>query len=361
MNAVTALFLGLCAVVFSQQDSISATESGSDSYDVDWDSDDTNSGSDTSYSGIVIRVFQENAESPTIALGTSLDDLENIYCLKFLGFYESEDYNTTVSEDASFSVVTGSEISLDDAQCDVQDVTDETFKIYCMNVNGGYLSLTFQFTRDEEGDYGLEYTVILGDYQWTSQDSAAKLVMVQSVMECSEALSSNSTSTDTNDATTRRLLQDVTEEPDSEEDTDDDVEDTDDDTDNSESEEDDEEGSNSAESNSAEESAGVSSDDSREFDEGNVRFVLNGQAFDQCDVTTNGESDTAVASKLVYQTEAKELHIVFDHFNCDLYQDPRFLIDESKVTGEETQDDSGVVMVNGVMAVLMGCVAAWAL
>merc|ERR1712154_143110 len=112
--------------------------------------------------------------------------------------------------------------------------------------------------------------------------------------------------------------------------------------------------------NSADESAGISSDDSGEFDDGNVHFVLNGQAYDQCDVATNGDAQTTVASKLVYQTTAQELHIVFDHFNCDLYQDPRFLIDERKVTGEDEEQEggSGVVMVNGVVAVLMGFVAA---
>merc|ERR1712013_584033 len=214
---------------------------------------------------------------------------------------------------------------------------------------GGYLSLTFEFTQDTDGDYGLEYTVILGDYVWTSQDSAAKLVMVQSVMECSEALSSNSTetNTDTNgEDTLRRLLQSPTEEA---EDSEDDGEDTDEDNeDEGDSEDDDEDGSGSqseegSNSDSADESAGISSDDSGEFDEGNARFVLSGQAF--------------------YQSAEQELHIVFDHFNCDLYQDPRFVIDESKVLGEEDggddSDNSGVERVQGVMALFVGCVMAW--
>merc|ERR1712154_210434 len=127
-----------------------------------------------------------------------------------------------------------------------------------------------------------------------------------------------------------------------------------------------EDSTDSGDSEDSSESAGISSDDSGEFDEGNARFVLSGQAFDQCDVETNGVSETMINSKLVYQTgvaqsvATPELHIVFDHFNCDLFQDPRFLIDESKVIGEdeEQEGDSGVVMVNGVVAVLMGFVAA---
>merc|ERR1712204_110917 len=126
------------------------------------------------------------------------------------------------------------------------------------------------------------------------------------------------------------------------------------------SEDDSADGSNS---DSADESAGISSDDSGEFDEGNARFVLSGQAFDQCDVAVNDETDTAVASKLVYQSAEQELHIVFDHFNCDLYQDPRFVIDESKVLGEEDgnddSDNSGVERVQGVMALIVGCVMVW--
>merc|ERR1712087_179441 len=148
--------------------------------------------------------------------------------------------------------------------------------------------------------------------------------------------------------TMRRLLQDTTE----------DTEDNEDD------DEEDASGSGSAESasNSLEESAGISSDDSGEFDEGNARFVLSGQAFDECDVSTNGEANTAIASKLVYQAQEQQLHIVFDHFNCDLLQDPRFLIDESKATGQdENQEDAAMAQVGSVVAVVVGCVLAWAM
>jgi len=362
MNAIAAFLLGLTIVAHAQFD----TTGSSDSVDsFDWDSDDTNSdGGDTSYNGMVIRVFQEAEESPTIALGTNLDELENIYCLKFLNFFESEDYDTTTSTDATFTAVTGSEVSLDDADCDIADVTESTFKIHCNAVSEGYLSLEFAFTQDDDGDYGLEYTVILGDYVWTSVDSAAKLVMTQSVMECSAALANMTTTTDddtNDDANTagRRLLQETTEDGDDEDDTDsEDTEDTDTESDDSEDSVDDE-----SEDSDSSESVGISSDESGEFDEGNVRFVLSGQAFDQCDVETNGETETLVGSKLVYQTglltsTTPELHIVFDHFNCDLYQDPRFLIDESKVTGEEDNDSAGA-MVKSVMAGIMGVVVAW--
>merc|ERR1719211_715172 len=117
--------------------------------------------------------------------------------------------------------------------------------------------------------------------------------MTQSVMECSEALANMTTTTD-DDANTntvgRRLLQDIeTTEIDSEDDTDG-SEDT----------------GESGDSEDSSESAGISSDDSGEFDEGNARFVLSGQAFDQCDVETNGVSETMINSKLVYQTGATQ-------------------------------------------------------
>jgi len=368
MNAIAAFLLGLTIVAHADSDSFDSTGSGDSIDSFDWDSEDTNSdGGDTSYNGMVIRVFQEAEESPIIALGTNLDELENIYCLKFLTFFESEDYDTTTSTDATYTAVVGSEVSLDDADCDIADVTDTTFKIYCNAVGEGYLSLEFAFTQDDDGDYGLEYTVILGDYQWTSVDAAAKLVMTQSVMECSEALANMTTTTDddanANNAPGRRLLQDIeTTEIDSD-DGEDDTEDTS--LDSEDSADDESEDSESGESGDSSESAGISSDDSGEFDEGNARFVLSGQAFDQCDVETNGVSETMVDSKLVYQTgvvntvATPELHIVFDHFNCDLFQDPRFLIDESKVTGEEEDNGDAGVMIKGVMAVLMGCVVAF--
>lgn len=363
MKAIAAFLLGLSAIAYATT-TTETPESGSDD-SLEWDSADSNSdGGDTSYNGMVIRVFQEGDESPTIMLGTSLDNLENIYCLNFVGFFESEDYDTTVSEDATYTVVANSEISLNDADCDLQNVTATTFKIYCNNVRGAYLSLTFQFTQDDEGDYGLEYTVILGDYDFISSDIAAKLVMQQTVMDCSQALNSTtSTESETTEDTMRRLLQDTTEDTEDDDD-DDDEDDPEDTTGSSEEDEEDASGSGSDESasNSVEESAGISSDDSGEFDEGNARFVLSGQAFDECDVSTNGEANTAIASKLVYQAQEQQLHIVFDHFNCDLLQDPRFLIDESKATGkDENQEDAAMAQVGSVAALVVGCVLAWAM
>merc|ERR1712083_579839 len=88
--------------------------------------------------------------------------------------------------------------------------------------------------------------------------------------------------------------------------------------------------------------AGVSSDDSNEFDNGYSRFVLSGGAFDQCDVSINGFFARPIESTLVYQSNG-DLHVVFEHFNCDLFQDPRFLIDEGKIVAANQEALSGAL------------------
>jgi len=111
---------------------------------------------------------------------------------------------------------------------------------------------------------------------------------------------------------------------------------------------------------SVNEEAGVSSDDSKEFDNGYSRFVLSGGAFDQCDVSINGFFARPIESTLVYQSNG-DLHVVFEHFNCDLFQDPRFLIDEGKVIAANQGQLSGAVALNPmkvVVGVIVG-MCAW--
>merc|ERR1739838_767734 len=143
---------------------------------------------------------------------------------------------------------------------------------------------------------------------------------------------------------------------DTESDDDDDTDSDDDDESTGDSDDDSEGGDDSDDdSDSADEEAGVSSDDSNEFDNGYSRFVLNGQAYDQCDVMVNGYFDTPIDSTLVYQTTG-ELHVVFEHFSCNLFQDPRFLIDEGKVVAAQKTALSAAAPLTAVLSVVIGSV-----
>merc|ERR1712083_437957 len=144
--------------------------------------------------------------------------------------------------------------------------------------------------------------------------------------ESTESTEDTDTDTDTDDD------DDDDDDTESDDDTDSDDTDSDDDDESAGESDDDSDGGDDSDddSDSADEEAGVSSDDSNEFDNGYSRFVLNGQAYDQCDVQINSVFQTPIDSTLVYQSSG-ELHVVFEHFNCDLFQDPRFLIDEGKV------------------------------
>ena len=69
----------------------------------------------------------------------------------------------------------------------------------------------------------------------------------------------------------------------------------------------------------------------------------------------NGYFDTPIDSTLVYQTTG-ELHVVFEHFTCDLYQDPRFLIDEGKVVASQKTALSSAAPWTTVMSIVVGSV-----
>merc|ERR1712242_336689 len=137
-----------------------------------------------------------------------------------------------------------------------------------------------------------------------------------------------------------------------------DTDDDDDDDTESESAEDESTGDSNEDSDddsdSANEEAGVSSDDSNEFDNGYSRFVLSGQAYDQCDVQINGLFANPVDSTLVYQTSAGQLHVVFEHFTCNLFQDPRFLIDEGKVVAAQKSALSSAKSMAVTVGLIMG-------
>merc|ERR1719361_2503795 len=82
-------------------------------------------------------------------------------------------------------MVSGSSVTLSETDCTITELSTTTFQIDCSLSGSSSLSLGFEFTSDEAGDYGLEYTVNVNNYNWVSLNQQAKFVMVQSLTECS--------------------------------------------------------------------------------------------------------------------------------------------------------------------------------
>eukprot|EP00486_Rosalina_sp_Unknown_P001657 CAMPEP_0201566610 /NCGR_PEP_ID=MMETSP0190_2-20130828/6499_1 /ASSEMBLY_ACC=CAM_ASM_000263 /TAXON_ID=37353 /ORGANISM="Rosalina sp." /LENGTH=404 /DNA_ID=CAMNT_0047985551 /DNA_START=148 /DNA_END=1362 /DNA_ORIENTATION=- len=366
MKAILALLLGLLSQSFADDDSVLLELESPDS-------DEVSVGDDSpSYGGLIIQVRQDIDGAPTVALGSEIDDYADVYCLNFLGLFEASDYDTSTSTSAAYTAIDGTTVDLANANCTTRNegsittdagFTTSTFSIRCTDVGEATLFLTFTFTQDDAGDYGLEYIINLQDY--VLSDAEAKLVMVQSLEECgdlidldAESVDEDTTSSteepeateaDDNDEETeeptttddinrrrmRRLLQgdDVTsstEEPEpTETDEPEETEDTEEteapSTDEEETEDSETESEESTDAESLEEEDGISEDDSGEFDAGFARFVVNGQAIDRCE-----DGDTEINSTLVYQPDDGELHIVFDSFACNLILDPFYGLDNSK-------------------------------
>lgn len=392
---IIAFLLGLVTILRAEDLETEIAADGGSIIDDDgevfsWDSPDSEDKveGDTSYNGINIQVYQPQGESPIITLGTKLDDYEDVYCLNFKGLFEAVMYNTAVSQDGTYDVKGGSEVDLADANCTINEDSPTTFTIICTEVNEGILTLTFEFIQDSQGDYGLEYYVSLEGYESVS-DQDYKLVMVQSLEECStqypysadsmdssaDSLESENSASSVGESTTESPdteNDDTTEAPESPEATDrrrleESQEDNDNDaTDQPDTESEDEESTESeTESNSEDEDDGISSDDSNEYDAGKARFVVDGQAFDNCpslmDVEdeVEGAQRTAIGSSLVYQSGQKELHIVFDSFNCDLTLDPFVGLDGSKYEGGEQENedlDDGAGSLYVMVGMVMGLV-----
>ena len=57
----------------------------------------------------------------------------------------------------------------------------------------------------------------------------------------------------------------------------------------------------------------------------------------------------------MYQSNG-DLHVVFEHFNCDLFQDPRFLIDEGKIVAANQEALSGALSWNHYDALVVSVV-----
>ena len=146
MKAIIALLLGL--VSLSYADKVLEFDSDSD----DSSGTGTSGSSDsTSYNGIIVAVYQDDNSSPVVALGSDIDDYDDVYCLNFIGLFEASSYDTSVSENAEFTAIEGTNVDLADANCTTSQQSDTQFTISCNNVNNATLTLTFEFTQDSEG------------------------------------------------------------------------------------------------------------------------------------------------------------------------------------------------------------------
>lgn len=323
MKAIVALLLGLAAVVYGTSEEAFSLESDS--------ADD----SSTSLGGLKVRVFLNTGEEgvPQVVLGSSLDNEGHKYCLNIEGVFEALNYTLTdsdgnkCSEDCEYVKVEDSETSLGDASCTATALSDSSFEVKCTGIEGATLTLTFSYL-DNDGDTGLEYTIVFTNYTFISDDPDAKLVLEQSLVSCKDTRGSDSDDDDDSDDDT-----------DTDTDTDDESIEGSSTTDEPdrrrlEEEEEDEEDSDTGDENSdsLEEGDGVSSDDSRELDVGYSSFILtNPTARDVCD---DGEKNVTV--NLVFFAEDDEIHLVIDRFECELQIDPWLGFSVSKLDGAAT-------------------------
>eukprot|EP00486_Rosalina_sp_Unknown_P001611 CAMPEP_0201566026 /NCGR_PEP_ID=MMETSP0190_2-20130828/5526_1 /ASSEMBLY_ACC=CAM_ASM_000263 /TAXON_ID=37353 /ORGANISM="Rosalina sp." /LENGTH=346 /DNA_ID=CAMNT_0047984199 /DNA_START=66 /DNA_END=1106 /DNA_ORIENTATION=+ len=323
MNAVLALLLGLVCITVNSDD---------DGEAFSWDSDDSDA--TRSYDGLVVQVYNPTEGEPVITLGTDLDDHESTYCLTLIRTFEATGYDleSSTSSHSDYEEVSGSFVDLSNADCEVSETSDTTFSITCNDVRGATLTFAFTFISNTQGDEGLEYTITLEEYTFIQDD--AQLVLVQSVQECSDTYAysadSGDDSVDIDDTEDDDDLDDNNDlggdrrrlQMDSVDTEGDDTENDDDDTEDTEVSVDDDTDSDSTDVSED----GISEDDSNEFDAGYTQYIVNGQAYDDC----NGER-TAIGSNLVYDDDDEELHIVFAHFDCTLFIDPYFGVDNTKL------------------------------
>eukprot|EP01084_Bolivina_argentea_P204938 350072_1 len=324
--------------------------------EVSWDSSDEDQSN--SFDGLAVTVLLEDG-MPVITLSTDLNDHEDTYCFNFLGVFESSSYDIDTESDSygDYEIVDGTEYDFGDSN-DFDVVESDTDRAFTITgtVGDATLILDFVFTETDDGDYGVKYTVNLEDYAFV--DVTNQLVFMVSIFDCSDEHGYDSDSDD-----------------DSEDDDDDDSDDLestlfpddssetttglprrrlfsgteDDDDTNSEDDVDSEDGDDDDDSDSLDESAGISSDDSNEFDTGLAEFISDEPAYDLCvDDSDNEISKTEINSYLVFQKDEGDdgvLHLVYDYFVCDLFQDPFAGIDSSKATTSNANSLSIIIAI----------------
>eukprot|EP01083_Nonionella_stella_P208576 756820_1 len=275
------------------------------------DSEDTTDSS--TFGGMVVLVQSSDNDEPEIVISNNLDGYKNVFCLKLEEMFEANTYVTTYGDEKY-----GDHDEENDSEVDFQGDVTWTYtrgaegKSFILNgimsdpnaENSAHFdSMEFVFTvataADDTMSYGLEYSFQLNGYEWVSTDVNAKLVLVFEVKQCGDDFESNDFSEDEagddhGDHTHRRLKDTTTLQP----------------------------GDNQSEDNGAnndESEDGISSDDSDELDIGILRFINNPIA--HC-IENGTVSDIVIGTNLIYgdALSSDEMHIVFDHFDCDLFQ-----------------------------------------
>jgi hypothetical protein len=341
MKSIIALLLGLSAISFADDDGEQFS----------WDS---NEASSQSYAGLVIQVYQPDDEALVITLATH-DDAASVYCLNFAKIFEAIYDDDTCREDCTYEIISGTEVDLADANCTVTEVSSTQFTAVCDNVNGAVLTLDFEFGQDDDGTYGLEYTIDLSGYALSEGD--VKFVMEQSVKDCSiqyedSGDSGDQSNDESNDESNESY--ETTDAPD-----DDDDDDTTDEprrrlqdeiVDEVDSQVDDDVLEEDSISDSEEEEAGISSDDSREYDNGLAQFIISGDANDVC---LDSESESTEVEYYMVQQPQESLQIVFARFECSLQVDPWFKIDKSKVDESNlNQEEDGANAIQNIAVIV---------
>eukprot|EP01083_Nonionella_stella_P236111 829543_1 len=339
MKSIIALLFGLLSISYATEDEDDSGEQFS------WDSAASveGDGATQSYKGLIIQVYQPDGEALIVTL-SSRKDVDRVYCLNFARIFEATGYtDATCTEDCTYEEVDGTQVDLADANCVVTDNGDgQTFSAVCTPVPDATLTLNFAFKENTAtGDYGIEYTIDLQGY--TMQTESTSFVMEQTIKECSDKYANSGDSGDDSDDQgededgdegdnqTRRLLGDDGEDSQGED-----------------------EDSNDDESDSADEESGISSDDSKEFDVDAGRFLAAGVACNECvddGHACTDDANSAVDFRMVYQRNDKALQLVFAPFTCNLYVDPFFGIDNSKL-GSGNMMKSGIAIVIGIAMLL---------
>merc|ERR1712228_960913 len=242
-------------------------------------------------------------------------------------------------------------------------LTKTHFDIDCtVGSNGASLLASFNFIAENDDAYGndgLEYVLILSDYALSSNTS--KLVIVQSLKDCSEEYPYSADGDDDTDGDDDSIDAMTTMEPDDTDSVDvrrliDDSDDDDETTDDTDTSDEDTNTSDDEEENSdsAEEADGVSSDESSEIDVGIAQFLKTGEAHDICYNDLQGvDSNDLVSSNVVYISADQQIQIVFDNFDCTLQLDPWLGFDKTKL------EDSSACSLGTMIAVCIAFIAAF--
>eukprot|EP00483_Globobulimina_turgida_P004986 UN04996 len=155
---------------------------------------------ENNWNGMVVLVFSDENDEPEIVLASELNSYSQVYCLTLEEIFEADSYNTIVG-DADYGVhdeVSDSEI---DFQNDVtftytKGADNKSFVLEGVPTDpsragsdySAFESIRFVFKVEnsptDETQWGLKYSFELYGYNWTSNESDAKLVLVLEFKGC---------------------------------------------------------------------------------------------------------------------------------------------------------------------------------